>query len=58
MSCWISVPPSVWGRILGLETFLSYWVQDLATVDTILLNRLPAAEDKASVSEATFYYDI
>jgi hypothetical protein len=35
---------------MGAETFLSFGVQDLATVDTILLNELPAAADKASVS--------
>lgn len=44
------------GTIFGAEISFIFWMQDLATVDTILLNKLPAAEDKASVSGATFRF--
>lgn len=45
----------LFGTILGAETFFICWMQDLATVDTILLNKLPAVGDKASVSETAFH---
>ena len=49
MSCWI-LYRILLSLSMGAETFLSFGVQDLATVDSILLNKLPAASDKASVS--------
>lgn len=40
--------------LLSVNKMFAFDVQDLATVDTILLNKLPEVADRASVSAATF----